>query len=98
MRRDRPKAPTVIHSPSGLKFLPLKKANLIADCLENHFSPHYLREENHERQVVASIQALLEAVDDDPPERLRSWDVQKIKKKLSQIKKRIWNCHSKRMS
>jgi hypothetical protein len=32
MNKDKPKAPTAIHGPSGLKFLPLKKANTIADC------------------------------------------------------------------
>jgi hypothetical protein len=39
-RRDRPKAPTAIHSPSGLIFLPLEKVNKIANCLENQFTPH----------------------------------------------------------
>jgi hypothetical protein len=52
MKMDRPKAPTAVHSPSGLKFLPLLKANMIADCLENQFTPHELCEENHELQVV----------------------------------------------
>jgi hypothetical protein len=31
MKRNGPKAPTAIHGPSGLKFLPAEKANAIAD-------------------------------------------------------------------
>jgi hypothetical protein len=34
LKRDGPRAPTVIHGASGLKFLPSEKANAIADCLE----------------------------------------------------------------
>jgi hypothetical protein len=37
------------------------KANAIADCLENQFTPHDLFDENHERRVEARVQALLEA-------------------------------------
>jgi hypothetical protein len=47
------------------------KAKAIADCLENQFTPHDLCEENHERRVEARVQALLEAVDSDPLERIR---------------------------
>jgi hypothetical protein len=64
-RRDRPKTPPAIHNPSGLKFLPLEKANVTANCLENQFAPHDLCEENHERQLVARVQALFEAVDNN---------------------------------
>jgi hypothetical protein len=78
MRRDRPKAPATIHSPSGLKLFPLEKANVITDCLENQFTPHDLCEEDHERRVVARIQALSEPVDNSPPERERPYEVQKI--------------------
>jgi hypothetical protein len=39
LKRDRPRAPTAIHGPSGLKFHPSEKANAIADCLENRFTP-----------------------------------------------------------
>jgi hypothetical protein len=31
LKRDRPRAPTAIHSDSGLKILPSEKANAIAD-------------------------------------------------------------------
>jgi hypothetical protein len=47
----RPKAPTAIHGPSGLKFYPIDKANAIADSLEKQFTPHALCDENHERRV-----------------------------------------------
>jgi hypothetical protein len=65
LRRDEPKAPTAIHGPSGLKFYPKDKANVIADCLEKQFTPHELCDENHERRVEARIQALHEAVDEN---------------------------------
>jgi hypothetical protein len=77
MRRDIPNAPVAVHSPSGLKFLPLGKANVIAECLEIQFSLHDMCEENHERRVVACVQALSEAIDDSP-ERVRPCDVQKL--------------------
>jgi hypothetical protein len=43
--RDGPRVPTAIHGPSGLKFHPVDKANAIADCLENQFTPHDLCDE-----------------------------------------------------
>jgi hypothetical protein len=49
MKRDRPKTPTAIHGPSGLRFLPFEKGNVTANCLENQFTPRDLCEENHER-------------------------------------------------
>jgi hypothetical protein len=75
MKRDRPKAPTAIHGSSGFKFLALKKANAIADCLENRFTAHDLCEENRERRVEARVQALSETV--------RPCDVQKPINSLS---------------
>jgi hypothetical protein len=77
-RGDKPKAPSAIHSPRGPKFIPLEKANVIAVCLENQFSPRDLCEEHHEQLVVARIQALFEAVDNNPPEKVRPYDIQKI--------------------
>jgi hypothetical protein len=75
LKRNGPKAPTAIHGSLGLK---LQKASAIADCFENMFTPHGLCDENHERRVEATVQALLEAVDYSPPERVRPCDVQKI--------------------
>jgi hypothetical protein len=66
--RDGPRAPTAIHGLLGQKYHPVDKANAITDCLENQFTPHGLCEENHERRVEATVQALLEAADSDPPE------------------------------
>jgi hypothetical protein len=60
--RDGPRAPIAIHGLLGLNYHPVDKADAIADCLENQFTPHDLCEENHERQVEARVQALLEAV------------------------------------
>jgi hypothetical protein len=50
MKKDKPKAPTAIHSHLGFNFLPLEKANMIADFLEDQFSPHDFCEEYHEWQ------------------------------------------------
>jgi hypothetical protein len=61
LKRHGPRATTAIHGPLGLQFLPLEKANAIADCLENQLTPHVLCDENHERRVEARVQALLEA-------------------------------------
>jgi hypothetical protein len=61
--RDRTRTPTAIHDPLGIKFHLLEKANTIADCLENQFTPHDLCEENYKWQVEARVQDLLEAVE-----------------------------------
>ncbi|PNF41415.1 hypothetical protein B7P43_G14387 [Cryptotermes secundus] len=82
LKRDGPRAPTAIHGSSGLKFHPSEKANEIADCLETQFTPHDLCDENHEQRVEARVQALLEAVDENPPLRIRPCDVQKLIKSL----------------
>jgi hypothetical protein len=76
--RDGPRAPTAIHGPLGIKFHPLEKANTIADFLEMQFTPDDLCEENHKWQVEARVQDLLEAVDIDPPKRIRPCDLQKL--------------------
>jgi hypothetical protein len=75
MRMDNPKAPIAIHCCLGLKFLSLGKPNLIANCLENQFSPHDMCEGNHERLVVAHIHALFEVMDNTPLEKIRLCDV-----------------------
>jgi hypothetical protein len=60
----------------------LEKANAIADCLEIQFTPHDQCDENHERQGEAKVQALLETVDKNPPQRIRPCDVQILIKSL----------------
>jgi hypothetical protein len=60
LKRDGPRAPTAIHGPLGLKFLPLDKANAIAYCMENQFTPHDLYDENHDWRLEARVQALLD--------------------------------------
>jgi hypothetical protein len=74
LKRDVPRAPTAIHGPSGLQFHPSKKANAIADCLENQFTDHGLCDENHKRRLEARVQARLEVVHNKPPERIRPCD------------------------
>jgi hypothetical protein len=68
MTRDKPNAPTAIHSPSDFKFLSLDKTNVIADFLEKPFLTRDLCEENHERLLEAHIQAFLEPVDNNTPD------------------------------
>jgi hypothetical protein len=51
-----------------LKFLPIEKANAIADCLENRRTAHDLCNEGHEERVEACVQALLEAKDNTATE------------------------------
>jgi hypothetical protein len=85
LNRDEPRTPTAIHGPSDLKLHPSEKANAIADCLENQFTHHDLCDENHEWQVEARVQALLEA-GDKLPERIRPYDLQKLINSLKLIK------------
>jgi hypothetical protein len=75
---DGPRAPITIHGPLGLKFHLQNKANAIADCLENQFTPHGQCDENHERRVEARVQALLEAEDNDTLQRIRPCDLRKL--------------------
>jgi hypothetical protein len=42
IKRSGPKAPTAVHGPSGPIFYPMDKANVIANYLENPFTPHEL--------------------------------------------------------
>jgi hypothetical protein len=66
MKSDGPKVPTAIHGLIGLKYHPLEKANAIACCLENQFTPSDLCDVNHEPRVEARVQSLLESVDNSP--------------------------------
>jgi hypothetical protein len=46
------------------------------------FTPHDLRDDNHERQVESKVQALLETTDKNLPQRIRPCDIQKLIKSL----------------
>jgi hypothetical protein len=72
----RRKAQTAIHGPSGPKFLLLEKANTIADCLENQFTPHDLHDENHEWRLESKL--CLKPWTAFPPEKVRPCDVLKL--------------------
>jgi hypothetical protein len=78
INRDGPRAPTAIHGASGLKFYPRDKANTIADCLENLFTPHDLCDKNHEQWVKARVIALLEGKENDALEKIRPRDLLKL--------------------
>jgi hypothetical protein len=77
INRDGPRAPTDVHGHRGITFHALEKANATAYCLEKHFTAHDLWEEKHEQRVEGRIQALLEAVDSNPTERIRPRELQK---------------------
>jgi hypothetical protein len=73
---------TVIHGPLGPTFQLADKTNAIADCLEKQFTPNKLCDENHERQVEARVEALLEAEDNDPPRKSKTMRLTEINKFL----------------
>jgi hypothetical protein len=81
-QRDGPKALVTIHGPLGLNCQPLEKATTIVNCLENKFTPHDLCDKNHKRWVQATVQELLDAADDTPLEKERSFDMQELIKPL----------------
>jgi hypothetical protein len=63
MKRDGPKAPAAVYGPLGITYHANEKANAIADYLENQFTSHDLCDENYERRVETTVQALLASVD-----------------------------------
>jgi hypothetical protein len=56
MKRDGPKTTTAIYGPLGRTYQRNWKTNVIAECLENQFTPHDLCDENHERRVETRVQ------------------------------------------
>jgi hypothetical protein len=73
--RGEPKALSVIHGPLDPIFYPIDEANIIADFLENQFTPHNLCDCDHKRQVEGGVHVLLAAVDENPPVKFRPRDV-----------------------
>jgi hypothetical protein len=76
--RDGPKAPTAIHGPLGIKYQLNEKVGVIADCLENQFTSHDLCDENNERQVETTVQALLASVSGTPLYKVRPCDIHNL--------------------
>jgi hypothetical protein len=68
MKWDGSTARTAVHGLLGMKYRPQEKANATADSMENNFTPHNLCDENRERRVQVSVQALLENVENTPLE------------------------------
>jgi hypothetical protein len=60
-------ATTAIRGPLRPVFYPNKKVNVIANYLENLFTPHKVCDTDHEWWVEARVQALLTIVDENPP-------------------------------
>jgi hypothetical protein len=67
MKKDGPKAPTIVRGALGLKCYPIEETSAIDDCLENQFKSRDLCDENHKRLVKTKVQAVLEAVDNNRP-------------------------------
>jgi hypothetical protein len=63
MKRDEPKAPTVVHVPLIITYHTNEKAYATADYLENQFTSHDLCDENRELPIETRVQALLTSVD-----------------------------------
>jgi hypothetical protein len=78
-KRGEPNAPAAIHGSLGPVFYPNEKANVntSTNYLENLFTPHKVCDTDHERRVEARVQALLTAVDENPPANFRPHDVSK---------------------
>jgi hypothetical protein len=57
--------------------------------LEDQFTLHYLCDVNHKQRVEAIVQALLEAADDTPLEKVRPCDTMKLIKSLKE--ESLWN-------
>jgi hypothetical protein len=70
-KRGGPKAPTAIHDSLGPAFYPSEKANVIANCVENVFTPHKLC------GAETRVQALLTTVEENPSVKFRPCDVSK---------------------
>jgi hypothetical protein len=85
LNKDAPKFPSMIHGYSSLKFLPLEKANAIADFLKI-VSYNMICEENHEREMETTVQGTLETDDTDTPEKIKSCDLKKLIEKLKLMK------------
>jgi hypothetical protein len=71
------KATTTIHGPLGPLLYPNEKSNVIANYLENLFTPQKMCDTDHERRVEARVQALMTTVDESLPLKFRPSDVSK---------------------
>jgi hypothetical protein len=76
-KRGEAKATTTIHGTLGPVFYQNEKAKVIANYLENLFTPHKVCDTDHERRVEARVQTLLTTVDETPTVKLRPCDVSK---------------------
>jgi hypothetical protein len=56
----------------------LQENNYKTIILEIQFTPHDLCDENHELQVEARVQALLNTTDNSPPQKIRPCNLHKL--------------------
>jgi hypothetical protein len=57
--------PSPVHGLLGPIYYPVDKANIIADCLQNQFTAHDLRDCDYSRHVKAQVEALLANFEED---------------------------------
>jgi hypothetical protein len=77
IKRNRPKAPSAIHSPSGPIFYPIDKAYITAVCLENQFTVQDFCDCDCRWHVEAKVEALLATINEDTPVNFWPCDVSK---------------------
>jgi hypothetical protein len=82
MKRNGLKAPAAVDGSLRIIYYPNEKANATADCLENQFTSHVLCDENHERWVETTVQALLASADGTPLGKVRPCDIHKLANSL----------------
>jgi recombination DNA repair RAD52 pathway protein len=78
MERNRPKTPTAVHVPLGIKYHPNEKVKVIADYLETLFTSHNQWDENNERQVETRVAS----VDDTAMRKIGHCDIHKLRNTL----------------
>jgi hypothetical protein len=76
-KTGEPKAPSAVHGLLSPILYPIDKANIIADCLENHLRAHDLCDCDHRRHMEAQVEALLATIDEDTPVNFWPYDVSK---------------------
>jgi hypothetical protein len=55
MKRDGPKALTIVHGPLGITYHSDENANAIAECFENLLISHDLCNENHKQREQTEV-------------------------------------------
>jgi hypothetical protein len=81
-----PNTPGTVHGRLGITYHTNEKASVTADYLETQFTSHDLCDENHERQVETTVQALLASVNNTPLVKVRLCETHKLANTLKVTK------------